>query len=252
MAICEDDARQVAEVKNVIKKVLEKAEAEKVCIQLEHEIFQKGEDLIDSGKQFDIIIQDVNLGDGEMSGYEVAKWVNVNYEIPPKILLLTSLSNQSEASHDYGVNAFTFIKKGSESEGKLAIGILRAIREIVKVKKVNVHVTGVGDITFYCNEIRYISKLSNDTVIHTASGDSFSTAKTLDDWSKILPPSQFLLMHRSNYVNLDFVDKFSENKNEVILKKALKGEKVRSVRANYKEYKRKLMIYERDKARGRI
>ena len=93
IAICEDNHEYASAIKQIIHALFEQKGL--VGVDFEIDVYYSGEDLIISPNQYDIILQDLDLGIGKMHGFEVARWVNKNYDIQPKIIILTSLIDQA-------------------------------------------------------------------------------------------------------------------------------------------------------------
>ena len=252
IAICENNAELANDTKQVIEELFSQAELTKARIKCDPIIYYKGEDLINSKQEYDIIIQDLNLGEGLMGGYDIARWVNQNYEIDPLIIILTHLVDQAEESYDFDIRAFSFIEKRPQNSQKIQEVLLKAVRELIDTHGVVVKVVNNGEKFFRPSEVRYIQKEGNETNVHVANGSYYPTNLTLDEWLEILPKFQFLRTHKSNIVNLDYIVGFSRDKKKVILTDQQDGEVVKATKDKFKEFAATVLSHERYLAKRRL
>ena len=251
IAICESNAELANDTKQMIENLFSQPELTSALIKCDLSIYYKGEDLVNSKKEYDIIIQELSLGEGMLGGYDMARWVNQNYEIEPLIIILTNLVDQGEESYDFDIRAFSFIEKKPHNSQKIQDVILKAIREIIDTRGVIVKVVNSGEKFFRPSEVRYIQKEGNETNVHVANGAYYSTNLTLEEWLEILPKPQFLRTHKSNIVNLDYIIGFSRDKRKVILKDGQAGEVVKATKDKFKEFTATILSHEQYLARRR-
>ena len=245
IAICDRNLKVANNTKHVITELFKNSELANALVKCDLAIYAKGEDLINSKQEYHIIIQDLNLGEGLMDGYDVARWVNLNYEIEPFIIILTCQTNRGAESYDFDIRAFSFIEKRLVNEQKLQEAVLKAVREIIDTHGVVVKVVNSGDKFFRSSEVRYIQKDGNETIVHVANGTSYPTYLTLDEWTKILPNGQFLKTHKSNIVNLDYIIGFSRDKKKVILSHQQDGEIVKATKDKFNEFTTTILNHEK-------
>ena len=252
IAICETNVELAKNTKQVIKELFNQPELIRAMVKCVIHTYDKGEDLINSKKEYDIIIQDLDFGEGLMGGYDVARWVNLNYDVTPFIIILTTLIDQGAQSYDFDIRAFSFIEKRCDNFQKIQMVVLKAVREIIDTRGVVVKVVNQRDKFFRPSEIRYIQKEGNETYVHVVNGASYPTNLTLDEWLEILPKPQFLRTHRSNIVNLDYIIGFSRDKKKVILKDQQEGEIIKATKDKFKEFTVIIWRYEKHLAKRRI
>jgi len=249
IAICEDSKIQALEIKKIIEELVEEFDFKNENIRLLIGIYHSGEALKASDEEYDIILQDVDLGKNLMNGYDVAKWANTHYTVEPLIIILTSLKDQDVASNEYGVKSSGFIRKGIDASEEIKKKVLQFITLIVDTRGVIVNITKIGEMYFQIHMIRYIDKVGNETYIHLSDGMSYPTKWTLQQWEKHLPKYRFYSMRRCNLVNFDYVSGFSEKKDQVILKHRTAHEKVKIAKENSKIIHEAWIAYKIDKAR---
>jgi len=247
IAICEDEKAQAMEFKRIIEEMALKVDLKNENISLLINIYHTGEDLKNSSNEYDIILQDVDLGEDRINGYDVAKWINIHCEIEPFIIILTGLEDQAEASNEFGVKASGFIKKGTGASAKIKETVLKFIKLSIDVKGITVKVVKKGEMSFQYNSIRFISKDGNETYVHLTDGTSHPTHLTLTEWKKQLCDKQFYLVHKSNIVNLDFIIEFSDEKDQVILRNQKLNEEIKIAKEKYKKITYAWMIYRKNK-----
>ena len=251
IAICDNNVGSVGTTKQVIEELFAQPELIKAVIACDLSIYCKGEDLINSEGGYDIIIQDLNFGEGLMGGYDVARWVNLNYEVEPLIIILTSQTDRAAESYDFDIRAFSFIEKRGNNSRKVGEVVLKAVREIIDTCGVVVKVVNNGDKFFRPSEVRYIQKDGNETNVYVANGAAYPTTLTLDEWLEILPKFQFLRTHKSNIVNLDYIVGFSRDKKKVILKGQHANEIVKATKNKFQEFTAIILSHEKYLARSR-
>jgi len=252
IAICENNGKLVYGAKQVIEELFSQSELTDASLKCEVGIYYYGEDLISSKKEYDIIIQDLFFKEGMLGGYDVARWVNLNYEIKPLIIILTSLTDQVAGSYDFDIRAFSFIEKRENNSQKIGEVLLKAIREIIDTRGIVVKVVNSGEKFLRPSEMRYIQKDGNETNVHVVNGAFYPTNLTLDEWLEILPKLQFLRTHKSNIVNLDYIIGFSRDKKRVILKDPQDGEVIKATKDKFKEFNSIILSHERYLARRRV
>jgi len=245
IAICEKNLQIANITRQAIVELFASSELTNARVVCDLKIYVKGEDLINSKQEYDIIIQDLNFGDNLMDGYDVARWVNKNYEMKPFIIILSCQTNCAAQSYDFDIRAFSFIEKRLVNHQKLQEAVLHAVREIIDTLGVIVKIVSSGEKFFRASDIRYIQKDGNETIVHVTNGTSYPTSLTLDEWTKKLPRLQFLKTHKSNIVNLDYIIGFSRDKKRVILTKEKEGEFVKATRDKFNEFTSTILKHER-------
>nr|WP_260171642.1 LytTR family DNA-binding domain-containing protein [Pedobacter cryoconitis] len=83
---------------------------------------------------------------------------------------------------------------------------------------------GQGYTLIDLNEIIHIEADSNYSIFHLDNRDKITVSKVLKDYEEILPENQFIRIHKSSIVNLNYLKEYnSRNGLEVLLKN---GEKI--------------------------
>ena len=165
--------------------------------------FSKGEQLLASSIIFDLVLQDIELGDGMDGitvGYKLKQW-----NISPLIIFLTYHDDLRDDGYDVG--NFWYLEK-SASEESFHRAIRSAIAQIRDIKWITFDYVNEYDerekISLRTNEVIYIEAKSGKTCVKTRSGTWLVTTYSLKDWMKKLPLDKFMKCHRSYIVNLDY------------------------------------------------
>ncbi|WP_235324619.1 LytR/AlgR family response regulator transcription factor [Pedobacter lusitanus] len=83
---------------------------------------------------------------------------------------------------------------------------------------------GQGYTLIDINEIIHIEADSNYSIFHLDNREKITVSKVLKDYEEILPEDQFIRIHKSSIVNLNYLKEYSSrNGLEVLLKN---GEKI--------------------------
>lgn len=97
------------------------------------------------------------------------------------------------------------------------------VREGAEIRKLSLP-NGQGYTLVELNEIIRIEADSNYSVFHFDNREKLTVSKILKDYEEILPPDQFVRIHKSSIVNLNYLREYnSKNGLEVLLKN---GEKI--------------------------
>ena len=249
IAICEDNHEYSSEIKAVVHSIFKQNDLTE--LKAEINIYHSGEELTTSQNQYDIILQDLDLGIGRMHGYEVAKVVNQKYNFAPIIIILTSNADQGEGSYEEGVKAASFVVKRADNS-KLKEVLLKFIKKLIQTHGITVPVTSIGDKYFLVDEIRYIKKDAHETCIYTNDGLRFLTRTTIKEWLDILPKSQFAQLSKSVIVNFGYVRQITIAEQTAIIKNGFDLEVLKISRERFKVVNQQLLNYEKQKARGMI
>ena len=247
--ICEDNIEIAKSIKTTIESIFKATEYQSFKTKID--IHSCGEELLDCNTEYDIILQDLDLGKDRLHGYEVAKAINRKYKLAPIIIILTSLIDQGEGSYEEGVKAASFVIK-RDNDSKLKEVLLKFIKTLTQTPGITVSTTGTGDKYFLVNEIRYIKKEAHETCIHTNDNLKFLTRTTIKEWLDILPKAQFAQLSKSAIVNLGYVRQIAIDKQTIIIKNSFDFEALQFSRERFKEINQQLLNYEKQKARGLI
>jgi two-component system LytT family response regulator len=100
---------------------------------------------------------------------------------------------------------------------------------------------GQGYTIIEINEIIRIEADSNYSVFHLANRDNITVSRVLKEYEEILPENQFVRIHKSSIVNLNYLKEYSfKNGLEVLLKN---GEKLPVSRRRASIFAEKIKIY---------
>jgi two-component system LytT family response regulator len=126
----------------------------------------------------------------------------------------------------------------NENMQNLAVNLAER-NEIRKISLPN----GQGYSLVNIDDIIHIEADSNYSVFHLANKDKITVSKVLKEYEEILPDNQFIRIHKSSIVNLNYVKEYnSKNGLEVILKN---GEKIAVSRRRASDFAEKIKSYTR-------
>nr|WP_255430979.1 LytTR family DNA-binding domain-containing protein [Pedobacter sp. N36a] len=100
---------------------------------------------------------------------------------------------------------------------------------------------GQGYSLIDINDIIHIEADSNYSVFHLANKEKITVSKVLKEYEEILPEQQFVRIHKSSIVNLNYLKEYnSKNGVEVLLKN---GEKIAVSRRRASDFAEKVKSY---------
>ncbi len=100
---------------------------------------------------------------------------------------------------------------------------------------------GQGYTLIDIDEIIHIEADSNYSIFHLAKKEKITVSKVLKDYEEILPQNQFVRIHKSSIINLDYLKEYnSKNGLEAILKN---GEKIAVSRRRASDFVEKVRLY---------
>jgi len=151
--------------------------------------------------QPDIILMDINL-EGNLEGISLSQEKNEDAQI----IFITGQTDSKTVEDALKISPQSYLTKPIRE-----VDLLTAIKIIInKKQKQYVFVKdGYDDIKLKLNDIIYIQSDKNYLDIITTN-TKFTIRNTLLDFSKELP-SSFKQIHRSIFVNSDFIDKISSD-----------------------------------------
>jgi len=142
---------------------------------------------------------------------------------------------------DKAVKLISLNKNGNgrnENMQNLAVNLAER-NEIRKISLPN----GQGYSLVNIDDIIHIEADSNYSVFYLANKDKITVSKVLKEYEEILPDNQFIRIHKSSIVNLNYVKEYnSKNGLEVILKN---GEKIAVSRRRASDFAEKIKSYTR-------
>lgn len=126
----------------------------------------------------------------------------------------------------------------NESLQNLAVHLSER-NEIRKISLPN----GQGYSLINIDDIIHIEADSNYSIFHLANKETITVSKVLKEYEEILPEQQFVRIHKSSIVNLNYLKEYnSKNGMEVILKN---GEKIAVSRRRASDFAEKIKSYTR-------
>lgn len=197
-ALCDDDKYVTEEVK---KLILEHAKENRLTVDIDE--FESGEELLNSEKNYDIIVLDYQLGSTD--GLTVARELRKR-NVLSCIIFLTSYPHFMIDAFE--VNTFRFLLKPIDKSR-----FFKALDDYVRIVDANYPITLLQNKKLEkinSNEICFIEadgKYSNihlkDTIMHCS--------KTLSGVAKLLPKYCFVKTHRAFVVNLHYIQSYSSD-----------------------------------------
>ena len=218
----------------------EKAIREHICGLVEErqpesriEAYATGEELLASGKRFDIVFLDIQM-EG-MNGIEAARCLrekNANLGVEDTVLVfITGIRDYVFDALD--LYAFQYLLKPID-EGKFAEVLERAVREATKKKERRVLFIKSRNLTLDQSEILYIESRAKKVEIHTAgAAQAVEIYAAMDELEGQLGEN-FYRCHRAYIVNMDCIKEYDSesitltNSDRVYLTKKKYGEFVKA------------------------
>ncbi|MET4081861.1 two-component system LytT family response regulator [Pedobacter sp. UYP30] len=107
-------------------------------------------------------------------------------------------------------------KQGEQDDRMINLG--NALAKDAEISKITLPF-GQGFKMISVNDILYIEADSNYSVVHLNSEEKITVSKVLREFEELLPSAQFLRVHKSTLVNLDYLVEYN-NKNglQILLK----------------------------------
>lgn len=197
-ALCDDDKYITEEIK---KLLLEYAKDNRITIDIDE--FESGEELLNSEKNYDIIVLDYQLG--STNGLTVAKELRKR-NVLSSIIFLTSYPNFMIDAFE--VNTFRFLLKPIDKSK-----FFKAIDDYIKIVDANYPITIIQNKELKkinSNEICYIEADGKYSNIHLID-KIMHCSKTLAGVTKLLPAYCFVKTHRAFVVNLHYIKSYSSD-----------------------------------------
>ena len=245
IAIVEDCEILARKVERIILKVLTSLKIQEDEYRLD--LYFDGESALDSGVEYDISFLDVYLGGG-IDGFRVGKEMKANYRIQPLLIVLTNFADRGEESFD--IRAYWYLTKASIEE-KLHYVTAGAIKEIIPIDGVFIKENDEEKFIYF-KHIRVIQRVGSGVHIYTINSVVVTYEKSLNYWQELLPQDQYVFPHRSNIINLEYMEECSKHKKEIVMKYRQKSESVKVATRKLADIQKAHDNYLLMKARGRI
>jgi two-component system LytT family response regulator len=174
-------------------------------------------------KQPQLIYLDTELGEG--NAFELLEQLpNLNFQV----IFITAL--HSYAAKAFRFNAIDYLLKPLDTQefkaatqraidkiqqsdsGKQLVELLKHLRPEAPANRVGFPVS--DGVTFvHLNEIVKIEAHGTSSIVYTADKKSFNTVKFLKELERLLPEKQFIRVHHSFIININFCKKYYRGKN---------------------------------------
>lgn len=211
IALCDDEVKYLDYYENRITVV-----AQKLNLPFEIIRFKSGESLLfyleDNPNKFHLIYLDI-ITDG-INGIETAKKIR-NFNSLTKIIFLTS--TKSFVFNAFEVNATDYLIKDEHDE-KFDILFKKTVSNLQLnfYGKFITFKSNNTDYLFELNQIKYFENYKRLIIIHLHNQESHEFYYKLGDLKNRLEANDFVLVHRSYLVNMQYIKKIS--KTELTLK----------------------------------
>lgn len=214
IAICEDNSEDITYLKKMIEAtdVLDKNDLQIYDFSSGEEIF------LSNWISYDLVIIDMQLGVGKMSGYETAQKLR---EIDNDFLLVFCSGSVRPFSDSYKANPYRYLEKGIADD--TMADELRAIMAEVKRRKampgVLCRLSIKEKIMVYPREILYIVKGRRGSWVHITGemaeqyvSPALKCDMKLEEINNIFnEASGFTRPHSSYIVNMSYIEAVSDN-----------------------------------------
>lgn len=226
IAICDDQKIYREDILEQCKRLLQGENVIYSC-------FASGEELLDSGFQFDFLFLDIEMTG--MDGIQVKNRLETQ-KAQAKIIFLTS--HEERMIEAFGANVIGFLRKPVQEE--MLLLIIRKMKLFTDRKTVEWEDN--GRVYVVCAEdIQYIEVQDKYTYVFMGEG-KYLVRRSLNEWEELLPESDFARANRSCLVNLCQMERLNseirlENGKTIPIGRKYKKE----IEEKYKKYLRKQM-----------
>lgn len=158
-------------------------------------------------ESIDLAILDINLGEKEQDGIDLARQINDKYSVP--FIYLTAYVNTDIISAALTTKPYSYLTKPFKTVD-LITSVEIAIRQSGKkhIPKVTVK-DGEYLVELPVNEINYIESDGNYLLFHT-DVKAYKSRSTIRQVLDILSENTFIQVHRAYVVNKTKIDKFNQ------------------------------------------
>jgi len=132
------------------------------------------------------------------------------------------------------------LKKNGADKGDNLQNLAAQMTDRSEIRKISLP-NGQGYSLTSISDIVHIAADSNYSVFYLQSGEKITVSKVLKEYEEILPENQFMRVHKSSIINLDYVREYnSRNGLEVILKN---GDRIAVSRRRASDFLEKVKSY---------
>lgn len=165
--------------------------------------FASGEALLEAyGKDFyDLVFLDIEMG--QMNGLELGARL---IRLSPKPVIVFTTQSLSYAVRGYGI-AMRYLPKPITYD--TFSDVMGLAMEQILPQKISIFSNGT-QLFIPINEILYFEVLRHQLLIHLNSGENISMRGTLTEAIGQVPHSIFAQPHKSFYINLEYVDRLTQ------------------------------------------
>ncbi len=132
------------------------------------------------------------------------------------------------------------LSRKSDEKNDNLLNLSQQLSDRSEIKKISLP-NGQGYSLVNLSDIVHIEADSNYSIFHLASGEKITVSKILKEYEEILPDHQFIRIHKSSIVNLDYLNDYnSKNGLEVTLKN---GDRIAVSRRRASDFLEKIRSY---------
>ena len=196
IAVCDDDRVFGGEITKCVSEYFDMRNLEVEII-----MFCSGESLLESGNIFDLIFLDYEMG--SINGFDVAREINkkeVENTSSSKIMFIT---NHSEVIREaFRVKAYRFMYK---EDFQKDLGLY--LNDFIEDSSSSFFEIMVENtiVKMRTSEIQFITARHNGSEVWIKNINGLSEL-SLESWLKVLDCNKIISCHKSNIVNIRFVD----------------------------------------------
>ena len=228
IAICDDEKDALQQTINIVNNVFYE-----MNIQCYIDQFTNALDLVQCKKQYDVIFLDIELNEHDKNGVWAAKMTK--QKNPESIIIFTT--NHEEYIDDV-IEKYAFRYWSKPIDEYRLKKSMQVILDRMQVIKVEIY-EGRDNIALPLCNIIYITPEGKHCKIVTIKGEYIAT-KSFKEIKEHLTAKDFCECHGSYYVNLNYVEKYSNT--EVYLKYKSHEYKVHMSRRLYSIFKERMFI----------
>jgi len=236
IAVCDDDKSFIDRIKPMINFY-----ANQHRLDLVVDSFPNGESLLASERIYDMIFLDYKMNG--MNGLSVAKSLRERNILSVFVFVTSYPDFVYEA---FKVSAFRFCTKpiNSADINEIFDGYFQKYGYDYPLAVISDRET----ITVHTKDVAYLESCFKNCVIHMKDKKEIVCASTLIQLQKLFPKTHFYKVHKSFYVNLNYIEKF--DKQNITL---INGDKTPYVSRNtWKAFKHDYMEYVNGNTEGKL
>lgn len=203
IALCDDDLGDLKEARKYLDEFLNQDDQKRYDFTV-HE-YKCGKALISSGVDYHIMLQDVEMP--EMNGFDVVREMEKR-AIKPKVIFLTHHVERADESFFVDTHRYLYKPINRDKFQEALSSAIRIISEIEWLMCNYVDVDGTREkVILKTSDVIYIESLGRGgagSVVYMRD-KHYETRKTLKEWLRLLPASQFLQSSKIYIVNIEYV-----------------------------------------------